>query len=244
MSAPRIFLDAPLEFGASVELPESPFRHLVQVLRMQVGESVVVFDGRGGEYEAVLEAVTKRSASLRVGPFHDVNRESPLALTLVQGISKGDRMDFTIQKAVELGVSAIVPVLTERCNVTLDRERQDKKLEHWRGIIVSACEQSGRTRLPIVYPIRKFVDWIGTERPGLHLVLDPIADSTLRDIALPSQGCSVVIGPEGGLSESELGLVHRTGGVGVRLGPRVLRTETAGLAMLAVLQSRLGDWGC
>jgi 16S rRNA (uracil1498-N3)-methyltransferase len=242
MSESRVWLDASLETGARVELPEGPFRHLVQVLRMQAGETLVVFNGQGGEYEAVLETVAKRSATLRVGTFREVDRESPLQLTLVQGISKGDRMDFTIQKAVELGVSAIVPVLTERCNVNLDRERQEKKLEHWRGIIVSACEQSGRTRLPVLEPIRKLADWLGTPNPHPRLALDPLAADSLSAVDLPGGACSVIVGPEGGLSEGELATLGRAGCRGVRLGPRVLRTETAGAAVLAVLQAQAGDF--
>lgn len=243
MSESRVWLDAPLESGAGIELPEGPFRHLVQVLRMQAGDRVTVFNGQGGEYEAVLEAVAKRSATLRIGAFHDVNRESPLALTLVQGISKGERMDWTIQKAVELGVSAIVPVLTERCNVNLDRERQNKKLDHWRGIIVSACEQSGRTRLPVLEPIRKFADWLAQPHAGTRLVLDPTASTALGRVENLRGATTLLVGPEGGFSEMEIRIATQAGFAGVRLGPRVLRTETAGVAALAVLQSLGGDLG-
>lgn len=241
MSESRVYLDLPLEAGASVELPEGPFRHLVQVLRLQAGAALTVFNGQGGEYAAVLETVAKRGATLRIGAHDAVDRESPLALTLVQGISKGDRMDYTIQKAVELGVHAIVPVVTERCNVHVDRERQDKKLEHWRGIVVSACEQSGRTRVPVVHPIRKFAEWLGSETASTRLVLDPLSTRPLS-AATVADGCSVIVGPEGGLSESELGAAQRAGCIGVRLGPRVLRTETAGAAALAALQALAGDW--
>ncbi|TDU31531.1 16S rRNA (uracil1498-N3)-methyltransferase [Panacagrimonas perspica] len=241
MSESRIHLDAALAEGALVELPEGPFRHLVQVLRMQAGESLVVFDGRGGEYAAVLETVAKRSASLRVGSFRDVNRESPLHLTLVQGISKGERMDWTVQKAVELGVSAIVPVLTERCNVHLDREREAKRLDHWRAVISSACEQSGRTRVPDLLPMVKFGDWLGQTATGPRLVLDPLAAQGLAGLGAISEPLSLVVGPEGGLSPDELQLATKAGCRGVRIGPRVLRTETAGVAALAILQGVAGD---
>lgn len=241
MSESRIRLDGPLVQGALVELPEGPFRHLVQVLRMQAGESLVVFDGRGGEYAAVLETVAKRSASLRVGTFDDVNRESPLHLTLVQGISKGERMDWTVQKAVELGVSAIVPVITERTNVHLDREREAKRLDHWRAVISSACEQSGRTRVPELLPVMKFTDWLNQAARGLRLVLDPLAEQGLSAFGSVNEPMSLVVGPEGGLSPDELQLAINAGCRGVRIGPRVLRTETAGVAALAILQGVAGD---
>jgi len=241
MSESRIHLDGPLAEGALVELPEGPFRHLVQVLRMQAGESLVVFDGRGGEYTAMLETVAKRSANLRVGAFHDVNRESPLQLTLVQGISKGERMDWTVQKAVELGVSAIVPVVTERCNVHLDREREAKRLDHWRSVMISACEQSGRTRIPELHPMMKFTDWLGSPVTGTRLVLDPMATRRLASVDAAAGSIHLMVGPEGGLSAEELRVAGEAGCVGVQMGPRVLRTETAGVVALSILQGLAGD---
>lgn len=241
MSESRVFLDAPLAEGAFVDLPEGPFRHLVQVLRMQAGDELVVFNGRGGEYVAVLETVAKRSATLRLGAFRDVHRESTLKLTLVQGISKGERMDWTVQKAVELGVSAIVPVVAERCNVHLDREREAKRLDHWRAVMISACEQSGRTRVPELHPVVKFTEWLGTSAMGTRLVLDPLATRGLGAVDATAGPISLVVGPEGGLSADELRVAGNAGCVGVHLGPRVLRTETAGAAALAILQSIAGD---
>lgn len=241
MSDSRVYLETPLSSGALIDLPEGPFRHLVQVLRMQVGESLTVFDGRGGEYTARLESVAKRGATLRLGSFHDVSRESALDLTLVQGISKGDRMDYTIQKAVELGVTRIVPVTTERCNVNLDRERQDKKFEHWRGVMISACEQSGRTRVPELCAVRRFTDWLAQPSTGPRLMLDPLGAIPLAGVPGPVAGMSLVVGPEGGLSPAELRIGSSAGCLGVRLGPRVLRTETAGVVALTVLQALFGD---
>ena len=243
MSESRVFLDAPLREGALVELPEGAFRHLVQVLRMQAGEALVVFNGQGGEYAAVLETVAKRGASLRVGAFRDVSRESALELVLVQGISKGEKMDWTVQKAVELGVSAIVPVVTERCNVHLDREREARRLDHWRGVMISACEQSGRTRVPVLHPVVKFGEWL--ERggaAGTRLILDPLATRGLADAVIGAMGSiSLVVGPEGGLSPDEIRTAQTAGCAGVRMGPRILRTETAGVAALAILQATTGD---
>ena len=242
MSDSRIYLDAPLEQGGSVALPEGPFRHLVQVLRMQAGDALIVFNGQGGEYEAQIETVTKRGATLSVGVFHDADRESPLHVTLVQGISKGDRMDWAIQKAVELGVSAIVPVLTERCNVNLDRERQDKKLDHWRGVVISACEQSGRTRLPsLAAPLRLSDWWRESAGTATRYLLDPQGSMPLALAPQSTQGCTLVVGPEGGLSAAEIRVGAEAGCIRVRMGPRILRTETAGVAALAMLQGLAGD---
>lgn len=242
MSESRVFVDAPLAEGALVELPEGPFRHLVQVLRMQAGEALVVFNGQGGEYAAVLESVAKRNAKVRVGAYSDAQRESALRLVLVQGISKGEKMDWTVQKAVELGVSTIVPVITERCNVHLDREREAKRIEHWRGVMISACEQSGRTRVPDLHPVTKFSDWLNASADGVRLILDPVATRGLSDTAVDvSESLSLVVGPEGGLSADEIRMALAAGCVGVRMGPRVLRTETAGVAALAILQAVAGD---
>lgn len=237
----RVFLDTPLSSGQHLELPEPAFRHLVQVLRMQAGEALTVFDGRGGEYDATLASVAKRSASLRIGDHHAIERESPLHITLVQGISKGDRMDWTLQKAVELGVAAVMPILTERCNVNLDREREAKRVDHWRGVLVSACEQSGRTRMPRLHPPQRYVDWLASAESGPRYLLDPLAAQALAQVEIAALPISLVIGPEGGLSPAEIHMGIEAGGIGVRLGPRILRTETAGVTALAVLQSRAGD---
>jgi 16S rRNA (uracil1498-N3)-methyltransferase len=244
MTAPRVYVETPLASGATIELPEGPFRHLVQVLRMQVGEALTLFDGRGGEYQAQLASVAKRAATVVVGDHRAEERESALDLTLVQGISKGERMDFTIQKAVELGVTRIAPITTERCNVHLDAERQEKRLAHWHGVIVSACEQSGRTRLPVLEPVRSFGGYLGTATQAVRWVLDPAAEVSLSRAAADvgaNQPLALIVGPEGGLSPAELEQAARGGVRGVRLGPRVLRTETAGLAALAVLQAERGD---
>lgn len=246
MTTPRVFIETPLSSGATIGLPEGPFRHLVQVLRMQAGAALVLFDGRGGEYRASLETVAKRAATVTIGAHCDVDRESSLDLTLVQGISKGERMDFTLQKAVELGVRRIVPLNTERCNVHLDAERQEKRREHWRGVIVSACEQSGRTRVPVLEPVQSLAAYLASASSAMRFVLDPQADRSLAAAAAAApqgQALALIVGPEGGLSPSELQLAARSGVPGVRLGPRVLRTETAGLAALAVLQAVRGDLG-
>ncbi len=238
----RIHLAPPLQEGSEIALPEEAFRHLVQVLRLREGEAFTAFCGDGAEYEATLTAVAKRSATLRLGARREVDRESPLQLTLAQCVSKGDRMDYTLQKAVELGVQRILPLLSSRSVVKLDGERWEKKLDHWRGIVVSACEQSGRTRIPEVAAPLALDRWLpDCGETGLRLTLDPLASqglSTLPEV----RSATLLIGPEGGLSDHEIRQAAQAGFQGLRVGPRVLRTETAGVAVLAALQARFGDW--
>ncbi|NKF22376.1 16S rRNA (uracil(1498)-N(3))-methyltransferase [Solimonas marina] len=244
MAAPRIYFEhLALADDATVRLPDTAFRHLIQVLRLRPGENFVAFDGSGREYPAELVDVGKREAVARLGPAIDVDRESPLDLTLAQCVSKGDRMDYTLQKAVELGVTRIVPLLSQRSVVKLDAERWEKKLEHWRGVIVSACEQSGRTRMPALAAIAPLPGWLDTrDRAGLAVTLDPLAAQGLRSLSPPNGPLTLLVGPEGGLDDAELRRAHAGGFTGIRMGPRVLRTETAGVAALAALQALWGDW--
>jgi 16S rRNA (uracil1498-N3)-methyltransferase len=235
-------MDSPLTTAARLTLPEGPARHLVQVLRLKPGEMFIVFNGHGGEYEATLESVGKREAVARIGAFLDVNRESPLAITLAQCVSKGDRMDYTLQKAVELGVSEVVPLLSSRSVVKLDSDRWEKKLEHWRGVILSACEQSGRTRVPALHAATSIADWLTRATSDLQLVLAPTATQSLRTLCRPVGKASLLIGPEGGLSEAEIQLALQHHHTAVALGPRVLRTETAGVAALSAIQALWGDF--
>jgi 16S rRNA (uracil1498-N3)-methyltransferase len=239
----RIHLDAVLAAGAEIALPEAAHRHLVQVLRLGVGETFTVFDGRRGEAEATLIAVDKRHSRARIGAVSQPQRESPLTITLLQCISKGERMDLTLQKAVELGVQAIQPVRSERSVVKLDAERWDKKMAHWQGILVAACEQSGRVMLPTLAPVAGLDTAIAQLPPAtLKLALLPGEGRRLRELPPPTAGLALLIGPEGGLSEREITLAGAAGFQAVQLGPRVLRTETAGLATLAAAQALWGDW--
>ncbi len=243
MSAARIHFDVPLAADLPLQLPEDAFRHLIQVLRLRAGDRFVAFDGSGGEYAAELVEVHKRSATARLDRHVAVDRESPLDLTLAQCVSKGERMDYTLQKAVELGVTRIVPLLSSRSVVRLDAERMDKKLEHWRGVIISACEQSGRTRVPPLADAVALPSWLDAEAaPGERLTLDPQGRHGLRELPPPRGPVTLLVGPEGGLSEHELQRAHAAGFTGIRMGPRVLRTETAGVAALAALQALWGDW--
>lgn len=236
----RIFLDQALHNGAEIELPDGPARHVAQVLRMRVGDTLTVFNGQGGEFRAELLDVAKRRVSIRLGTHQPVERESPLAVHLAQCVSKGDRMDWAIQKAVELGVTRITPVVSERSVVKLSDERWQKKLEHWRGVVIAACEQSGRTRLPELLDACTLSDYLGQETAGCRWVLAPGSDARLPQAGVAG-AVALLIGPEGGLSERDLHLADLAGFHRLSLGPRILRTETAAAAALTAVQLRFGD---
>jgi len=238
---PRIHQPGSLASGAVVELSDSAANHVTRVLRLSAGAALTLFNGEGGEYAAHLHEVGKRSATAAVGEFRARETESPLAITLAQGIAKGERMDYTIQKATELGVVRLVPLVTERCNVRLSGERWEKKLQHWQAVAVSACEQCGRNRIPVIEHPLSLETWLAQDHNELRLTLDPLADGGIAAIADTPSQVSLLVGPEGGLSEVELKSAQRAGYRGIQLGPRVLRTETAGVAALAVLQARWGD---
>lgn len=242
MRIPRIFHSEKLTGGASIELGDNAAHHVARVLRLPAGAALVLFDGHGGEFDAVVETLDKRRVLVRVGTHHAREREPPLDLWLAQGISRGERMDYTVQKAVELGVSRIVPLFTERCGVQLDGGRLDKRVHHWQAVAISACEQCGRSRVPEIAEPRSLRDWLNAPAPALGLVLDPEADTTLGTLAAPRDAISLLIGPEGGLSDAEIDYAKRQGYVGLRLGPRILRTETAALAALSALLARWGDF--
>lgn len=224
-----------------VTLEEAAARHLTRVLRLGPGAQLTLFDGTDGEYSATITTTGKRQVEVELGEKLNVSLESPLAVTLAQGVSKGERMDYTIQKAVELGVSRIVPLNTERSVVNLKGERLEKKMQHWQGVIVSACEQCGRNTLPALLPLQSIETWLAAGlKDDLGLLLDHRASETVA--SLPQAGSvTLLIGPEGGLSAQEQALATASGYIGLRLGPRVLRTETAALTALAALQSRFGD---
>jgi len=240
----RIYVANKLAPDTELNLPDDSAHHLVQVLRMRAGAQLTLFDGRGGEYAAEIIFCERRRVAVRVLGYEAVDRESKLQLTLAQCVSKGERMDYTFQKAVELGASTFVPLLSSRSVVKLDAERWEKKLEHWRGVIISACEQSGRTHVPGLASIEKLEQWLAANTPAsdLRLVLVPGAAATLKSLPVSRQ-ITLLAGPEGGLSEAEIALAMRCGFTALNLGPRVLRTETAGVAALAALQALSGDLG-
>lgn len=239
----RIYTTQELAEGAEVALEAGASHHLINVLRIRTGEKVLLFNGRGGEYDGRISRLEKKTAWLQIERHYAVARESALRVTLAQCVSKGDRMDYTLQKAVELGVACVVPLISERSVVKLDAERWDKKREHWQEIACSAAEQSGRTSIPFVEPVVKLPQWLAHPRTDkLRLALNPLGGVTLRTLDPPQGGVSLLVGPEGGLSDAELSIAAQHGFQGLRLGPRILRTETAGAAALAAMQALWGDW--
>lgn len=241
MRIPRIYHPEALAPGLTIDLDAEAARHVARVLRMTADMPLVIFDGSGGEYGAVIGTVDRGRVTVTLKSFVADDRESPLHTTLAQGISRGERMDYTLRKAVELGVSAIQPLFTEYCQVQLKGERLDKRMAHWRGVVIAACEQSGRNRIPPLHTPCSLPEWLQRLPSGLHLALDPRAAGGILQLATPATPVSLLVGPEGGLSENEMDLLRRAGYLGIRLGPRILRTETAALAALAALQSRWGD---
>lgn len=238
MRIPRIFQPVPLAPDALVTLDRTAANHVTRVLRLKPGAELVLFNGEGGEYPAVLDA----AATARLGAWRAVECESPLAITLVQGISRAERMDYTIQKAVELGVTRIVPVFAARSVVELRGERLQRRMQHWQGVVIGACEQCGRNRVPALDVAVDLSDWLrAPETQSLRLVLNHRATTTLSTLPRPTAS-TLLIGPEGGLDESELAQAERAGFIGMRLGPRVLRTETAAVTALAALQTLWGDF--
>lgn len=243
MRVPRFYLPVPLTVGAHASLEGGAFNHAVRVLRLKPGAPLILFDGEGGAYTATLGEISGREASVEVMEALPAPVEPALPIVLAQGISRGEKMDHTVQKAVELGVSIFQPLFTERGGVRLNDERLTRKVQHWRGIVIGACEQCGRNRLPELREPLTLATWLAMPMaPGSRLLLDPLAEHSLRSLDPPSEALTLLIGPEGGLSPEELAQARTAGFVGVRLGPRVLRTETAGMAALAAVQALWGDW--
>ena len=242
MRVNRIFVDGPLKSSTQVALPSAGAYHVARVLRMREGAPLRVFDGSGSEFQAEIVRVEGDAVTVQLVAQAQPAAESPLRINLIQGISRGERMDWTLQKATELGVSAIAPVLTARSVVRLDDKQAEKKQGHWRAIVIGACEQCGRSRIPPVSPATTLRDYFANVRKdGMRLVLSPAAPGSLAGIAsLPSK-VDLLIGPEGGLEDDELVAAQKAGFMPVRLGPRVLRTETAAVVALSVMQALWGD---
>jgi len=238
----RIHTSQSLSAGQTIVLEPEPSRHLLRVLRLRQGDPVVVFADEGREYAGVIAHGDGKRCRVELGQARDPRTESPLPLALVQSIARGDRMDWCIQKACELGASRIIPVFSERTGVRLDEQRAERRQHHWQAVAVAACEQSGRCRVPPVdRPVALDAAELGI---GRGLVLDPDGDHAPQDIEPPPDGTGLTLagGPEGGFSMAEIEFLAQRGFVRLRLGPRVLRSETAGPAALAVLQALHGDW--
>lgn len=239
----RFYCPAKLGPGAQLELPDNAAHHATRVLRLKAGDAVTLFNGDGHDYRCELLRVGKDGVSAKILAQLPVTRESSLQVTLAQCISAGDRMDYTLQKAVELGVSRIQPLAAERSVVKLNGERADKRVQHWQNVVVSACEQSGRAVVPEVLPPLPLLTWLGKKEDfALKLMLNPVAERRLHDLAIPAREVCLLIGCEGGFAPGELQAALHAGYIDVRLGQRVLRTETAGLAALAAMQTLWGDF--
>ena len=238
----RIYLDQNLTSGERVELPHDATRHVANVLRLRRGDELIVFNGQGGEYAATIDTADRRQVSVVLGAHDPIERESTLDVTLAQGLSRGERMDFSIQKAVELGVRRIIPFEAQRSNVKLPAERTARRLEHWRAIARHACEQCGRNTVPVIDPLCAF-DVIAKPEPfTLRITLDPIGSDRLPSLQSGAGSVLLIVGPEGGLDDDELDRLGTSGCLRLPLGPRILRTETATVAGLTMLQTCFGDF--
>ena len=244
MRIPRIHVDHDLRPGREVLLPDQAGEHVARVLRLERGAPLILFNGDGYEFDASLASLAKHAVTAEIGEKRTVDRESALPLTLVQAIARGEKMDWILQKATELGVARIVPVVTDRTEVKLDAERAERRMAHWRGVLAGACEQCGRNRLPDLEPPQALDRWLATisDAPALRLALLPEGDVTLRQFPQMDNGAILAVGPEGGFTANDVALLTQAGFHGLRLGPRILRTETAGLAALAALQAVAGDF--
>ncbi|TFW19106.1 16S rRNA (uracil(1498)-N(3))-methyltransferase [Duganella callida] len=238
---PRFFYPAPISVGEAISLP-AELSHHIHVLRLAPGALITLFNGDGGEYTAVLTDLARRSASAEIKAHTPREVELPFAVTLAQALPEGNKMDWIIEKAVELGASGFQPLAAQRSVVRLSAERAEKKLEHWRGVVVAAAEQSGRNRLPPVAPPLDYKQWISQQDLHRRIVLSPRAGQSLADWARhqPAQAVTLVVGPEGGFSNDEEDLALRHGALPLSVGPRVLRTETAALAAIAILSAAWG----
>lgn len=242
MRIPRIYIDQALAITDSVLLNENASHYLSKVLRMQEGRELIVFNGQGGEYSAQIKEIGKKQIAIQISQFSEGNRQSPLELHLAIGISRGERMDWVLQKATELGVTQIIPLITERTEVKIKGEKQDKKMQHWQQIIISACEQCQRNLLPILQEPQAIDNWLKTVSTDYRFVLHHRNDQSLSESSAP-KSVTLLIGPEGGLSEEEIILAENEKFQSLRLGPRVLRTETAPVAAISLVQYLWGDLG-
>lgn len=241
MRISRLYTPTPLTTGKHIELDDDNGHYVRTVLRLKTGDPIILFNGQGGEYSCLVAEVSRKTVSIAVEQWSDRSVESPLQVTLGLGISRGDRMDLTVQKSVELGVNLITPLLTERCVVQFKGEKKPQRLLHWQKIVQHAAEQSGRTILPPLLEVETLQNWISKQQ-GLKVFLDPYAETTLMELKPETMKVTLLTGPEGGFSNTERDLAKASGFIPVRLGARILRTETASLAALAAVQMLWGDF--
>lgn len=242
MRITRIYQPINLIENQIITLDNHASHHLLNVLRLKSGTTLIIFNGQGGEYQAELINIEKKQAKIKIKNFSAIERESSLHIHLAQGISRGEKMDYIIQKAVELGVTEITPLFTEYGNVHLNEERLKKRVAHWQAIIISACEQCGRNHLPKINLPQRLFNWLPNCHDEFKLILDPQANKKISEYN-KQNSVTLLIGPEGGLSDHEIAEAKRNNFLSLKLGPRILRTETAGLAAVAALQALWGDLG-
>lgn len=238
----RIHQSILLKENTTIMLDPEAHHHLCRVLRAKKGDHLILFNGQGGEYQAIITKIDKKGTEVHVGQFLTKEVESPLSIHLAQGIARGEKMDFIIQKGVELGVTKFIPLITERSNVKLDKQREEKRLLHWRSVVISACEQSGRNQVPEVCPPIPFKKWVTENRTIWRFILTPHVKSSLPAVDFSkNNSIEIMIGPEGGFSPEELELAKMYHFFPLQLGPRILRTETASIAAVVALQCQYGD---
>jgi len=244
MSNLRFYSPENLQIAATVKLSDNASIHATRVMRLNVGDALTLFCGDGFDYDCELISIKKSETLATVKSSQKIENESNLNITLLQGISAGDRMDIALQKAVELGIAKIIPIKTERSVVKLDEEKAKKRVEHWQNIVIAACEQSGRAVIPQVEAPISLALWLATNatNKAIRITLDPLADKKLTDLAKPTGEIQLLVGAEGGLSTNEIGLAAQHGFAGARLGKRILRTETAPLAAISAMQTLWGDF--
>ena len=240
MRIPRIYQSIPLTVGTTFVLDANATRHLAQVLRLTIGAEIDVFNGTGGEYRCYLTSIDKKTCTAEVLSFKNREIESPVSLHLAQSMVRGEKMDFIIQKAVELGITKITPLLSQYCNVNVKADRLDRKLEHWQGIVINACEQCGRNQLPIIMQPQTFQSWLKSVDEDVCLVLHPYDVETFA-VSAQAKRIVVAIGPEGGFSEQEIRQLLDNHFAAMTIGPRILRSETATISALTLIQHRWGD---
>ena len=242
MKTNRFYINAGLESGTQIILPSELHRYIHSVLRLREGDAVTLFNGNGNDFHGIISDISKKSSTILLHEKINIDNESPVHTHLFQAISKGDRMDNAIQKSVELGVSEITPMISERTVVRVDEKRLQKKILHWEKIIISACEQSGRAVIPKLHPIINFIDALGAIESKNSYILTPEADQKLSSIQPGFSNCNIFIGPEGGFSEAEINIANKHFLTGIKMGKRILRTETAPIAVLSVIQMLAGDF--
>lgn len=243
MRMTRIYQNCTLNIGEVIQLDSEASNHLINVLRLQAQAPLIVFNGLGGEFSAIISEIKKKNVLVHIENFYPIERESFLKIHLAQVVSRGEKMDLTIQKAVELGVHEITPIISERCEIKLSQERWLKRILHWQKIIISACEQCGRNTIPQLNSIMQFADYISQKSTAIRLILHHRATSSLSVLEHESlKNVDLLIGPEGGFTENEIAESESYHFTGIKLGPRILRTETAGIAVIAALQTKFGDF--